>query len=84
MDEAAFRSRLDEVHVWPCLFVFKFIVPRDKAPRVEALLPGAAVSLRPSAKGNYVGITAEALMAGSDEVLAVYREALKIEGIIAL
>ena len=88
MDEKAFtalKTKLDEVHVWPCLYVFKFIVKKEQTPEVEALFKkGAPFERRDSKGGKYVGMTAQVLMDTSAEVISVYREAVKINGCIAL
>lgn len=88
MDEKAFstlKAKLDEVHVWPCLYVFKFIVKTEQALEIEALFPrNTPLERRGSKAGKYVGITAQVLMDTSAAVISVYQEALKINGCIAL
>lgn len=78
------QAKLDEFHKWPCRFMFKFITPQEKAAELTALFAGKPFTTRPSKKGRYVSITAELEMQSSEEVIALYREAGKIEGIIAL
>jgi putative lipoic acid-binding regulatory protein len=80
----ALQSRLDESFKWPCLYVFKFIVGRERVEDVAALFPGVEIRTRDSRNGRYVGVTAEVTMESSSEVIRVYREAARIEGIIAL
>jgi hypothetical protein len=87
MSEESLRSlqaRLDEFHEWPCRFMFKFITPQGKTAELTALFAGRPFTTRPSKNGRYVSITAELEMQSSEEVIALYREAGKIEGIISL
>jgi putative lipoic acid-binding regulatory protein len=79
------KTRLDENLAWPCLYTFKFIVPMDMADKVAALFPeGHTIRRRPSKKNNYVGLTAEMLMNNSSDVIALYRKASVIKGILCL
>jgi uncharacterized protein len=78
------QSKLDDFHKWPCRFMFKFITPQEKAAELTALFAGNPFTTRPSKNGRYLSFTAELEMQSSEEVIALYREAGKIEGIIAL
>lgn len=73
---------------WPQLYMFKFIVPADnsKIARVENLFDAqeAQISRRASSGGKYVSITAKEVMTHPDEVIARYKEASKIDGLISL
>ena len=87
MTEESLRSlrvKLDEYHQWPCRFVFKFIVPQEKAVELTAFFADRSFTTRPSKNGRYISFTAELEMSSSGEVIALYREAGRIEGIIAL
>jgi hypothetical protein len=87
MNEESLRSlqaKLDEFHQWPCRFIFKFITPQEKALELTALFEGKPFTTRSSKNGRFVSFTAELDMQSSEEVIALYREAGKIEGIIAL
>lgn len=76
---------LDEQHDWPCLFVFKFIVPRERAKELELLFNEAQkTEVRPSAQGRYQGYTFHCAVASGHEVLALYARAKGIPGIISL
>lgn len=78
------REKLDQHYVWPAIYVFKFIVPKGKELEVKKLFPQHESSERPSKNGNYISITFQMMMPGSDAVIAVYEAVSKIEGIIAL
>ncbi len=79
-----FQQLLDDGVEWPSEYVFKFIVPRDHLPEVEDLFHKVPVSVRESSKGNYASVTAKIEVHSSDEVIAMYTSAAKIEGIIVL
>lgn len=87
MNEESLRSlqtKLDEFQQWPCRFMFKFIVPEKKTGELSSFFAGRPFTTRSSKNGKYVSFTAELEMRSSGEVIALYREAGKIEGIIAL
>lgn len=75
---------LDELESWPCKYMFKFITPRRTVDDVVALFGGHPVRFRNSSQGNYVGVTAEMLMQNSSDVIAIYRGAAAIKGVISL
>ena len=81
---AEFKAKLDDIHQFPTVYMFKFIVKGDKLTEVESLFPKEALSLKPSSKGNYTSVTAKLNMDSSDAVIEVYEKAHRIEGIIAL
>ena len=83
-DEASFLEKLEGSHQFPDEYTFKFIVKPEHQTRVESLLPGADIKLKPSSGNKYVSVTLSRVMATSQEVVEVYKEANKIEGIIAL
>ena len=73
---------------WPQLYMFKFIVPADnsKIARVENLFDAqeAQINRRSSSGGKYISITAKEVMTDPDKVIERYKEASKIEGLMAL
>lgn len=81
---AAFKEKLEATHVFPALYMFKFIVVDSLQEEVKRLFPGHDVKLKPSSKGKYVSVTAQTMMPNSDSIIKIYEEAAKIEGIIAL
>lgn len=83
-DFVAFKEKLDDIHAWPSLYTFKFIVPKAKVPEVEALFPKHEVNHTPSSKGTYISVTARMMASSSEEVISIYKAASGIEGIIAL
>ena len=78
------QARLDAYYCWPSLYPFKFIAPREKAGELTVLFGVAPVKTRFSKNARYVSLTAEIEMASSEEVISLYRQALQIEGVLAL
>lgn len=81
---ASLQQRLDECHEFPCAYVFKFIVPKDKAGDLESLLAGMPHSSRESKSGKFVSYTVETTMESSGSIIDLYKAAAGIEGLIAL
>ena len=81
---SSFKSKLDQHHSWPSLYIFKFIVPFEKVDELKSLFPQYPVSEKASSKGRYVSITMQVLAHTSDSVIKIYELASKIEGLIAL
>ena len=79
-----FKQKLDEVHDFPTVYMFKFTVTEDKKDEVHALFPKYELTLKPSSKGKYISVTTSVLMPSSDKVIEIYKEASKIEGLISL
>jgi len=83
--EESFKERLDGYYDWPCAYVFKFIAPADRLDQVTGLFAeDVDLRTRRSKRGNYVSVTAEIVMAGSDDVIAIYRQAAEIDGVMPL
>jgi putative lipoic acid-binding regulatory protein len=82
------KIKLDEFQKWPSLYMFKFIVPRDlkKVAEVESLFntKTSTVSSRESSTGKFISVTAKEVMISSEAVIAKYREAEHIEGLMSL
>jgi len=79
-----FREQLEENYAWPALYIFKFIVPKQKAGEVRELFPMHSSSEKDSENGNYTSLTFKMMMPGSDAIIAVYQKVSHIEGLIAL
>lgn len=81
------KQKLEDQHNFPQPYLFKFIIPADnqKLALVEALFgEEAQVSTRQSSSNKYISISAKEVMISADSVIAVYKKAEKIEGIISL
>ncbi|EPR37547.1 protein of unknown function DUF493 [Desulfovibrio sp. X2] len=78
------QQTLEQCESWPCDYCFKFIVPTPHLPVLLELFQGFEVSTRESANGRYTSITANASMEEATAVVAVYRQAATIPGVISL
>lgn len=83
-DYLRFKERLDNNHIWPSVYMFKFIVPTGREEAINRLFQKNQLSSRYSKNKKYISITAQALMKSSDEVIRVYEKAHTVEGVIAL
>lgn len=80
------QQKLEDQCEWPHVYMFKFIIPADnqKLALVEGLFgEEAVISTRQSSSNKFISITAKELMLTSDEVIAVYKKAAKIKGIMS-
>jgi hypothetical protein len=86
-DTEKFRSILWAQQKWPGIYFFKFIVPnnRENLEQVKMLFPpDAEITYRTSRDIRFIALSCKHLMANPDEVLALYENAGKIEGVISL
>jgi len=75
---------LDQQTTWPADYLFKFIVPVNEVDEVKALFLNEALTMRESRTGKYVSVSVNQRVASSAEVVAFYRCAAKIKGLISL
>ncbi len=78
------RKKLESIHSWPSVYMFKFIVPAEKEGDVLSLFPRNETSSKSSKNGRYVSVTAEVMIGSTDQVIEVYEKAYQIEALIAL
>ena len=84
MDFTKFKALLDEQMSWPDRYTFKFVIKTERKTELVRILSDHSVQERESKKGTYTSITSEKMVASPEEVVAVYKEASKIEGILSL
>ena len=86
-DFEGLRKKLDKIS-FPNLYLFKFIVKSDvkKIAQIEALFnsDNAQIRLTESSKGTFVSISVKEIMLSSDEIINIYIQSSKIDGVIAL
>ncbi len=86
-DFEGLRKKLHKIS-FPDLYLFKFIVKSDvkKIAQIEALFnsDNAQIRLTESSKGTFVSISVKEIMLSSDEIINIYIQSSKIEGVIAL
>ena len=81
------RQRLDQVHEWPSVYMYKFIFEPDaeRLAAVTALVPPEAELLRKySTGGRYLSLTVSEVMMSADDVVERYDRASAIPGLIVL
>lgn len=83
-DKASFKEKLESSGEFPMVYMFKFIVPKGKETEVGLLFPKNEITLKPSSGGKYISTTIQAMMDNADEILGIYEQAAKIEGVISL
>jgi uncharacterized protein len=81
------RDQLNQMHVWPSVYMFKFVLPNDP-DRIQALKlifdESASFQERLSKNGNYTSITVREMMLHADAIFDRYERASKIRGILSL
>lgn len=80
----AFKAKLEETHVFPTLYMFKFVVPTTNVDQVASLFPKNETQLKPSSGGKYTSVTCRMMVSSSEQIIETYESASKIEGVIAL
>lgn len=83
-DTEQFKKKLEANHDFPCIYMFKFIVPISKKEALLNLLPKATINIKRSASNKFVSVTFSVEMESSDKVINIYNQAYQIEGIISI
>ena len=84
---ASLKTKLEDVHSYPTMYMFKFIVPSlsNKVEQVSDLFGKEAnITSRQSSKGKFTSLTVKLVMLSSDEIIQKYKEVAKIEGVMML
>jgi hypothetical protein len=91
MNKTGDYSKLLELLVkdfsWPTTYMFKFIVPFNPQSlnQLKALFADDAdIKHRESKSSKYISFTAMQMMDNPDDIIAIYKQAEKIEKIIAI
>ena len=79
-----FQNLLDAQMKWPSVYVFKFIAPQTELDELKAVFGRHPVKVRASRQGNYVSVTARMEMHSSYEIIALYKAAAVVDGVILL
>jgi uncharacterized protein len=81
----SFKELLNKEYSWPAKYTFKFILPGGQEKAIEELFKeGVEIKKKPSSGGKYSSITIYAVMSDADEIMALYRAAATVPGIISL
>lgn len=86
-DYTNLHEQLTQQFTWPRPYLFKFIVPSNSQSiaLTQALFDETAeIAMRESKTGKYTSISAKQVMLNPDEVIAKYKKASTIEGLMSL
>lgn len=84
------KSQLEDLTVFPALYLYKFIVPtKDDDAKVSEVTNkfdnlGAIIKTRKSKNGKYTSVSIEVKMKSADAIIEKYKQITVIEGIISL
>ena len=88
MKNQNFVKLLEDIHTWPCQYLFKFIVPTPKLSQLCSLLedrvPRDGLNIRHSKNKNYASVSFKLQCQNSRDVLSLYEEVSRIEGVVVL
>jgi hypothetical protein len=76
-----------ELQEWPNVYLFKFIVPNTPQALAQAtalFTDLSEMNFNESKTGKYISVTAKEMMINVDDIIEVYINASKIEGIVSL
>ena len=82
-----FRQKLSETMSFPSVYMFKFIITSENRniAMIETLFdPETSIHTKESRKGRYTSVTAKQVVMNVDEIISIYRQALKIKGVMFL
>jgi putative lipoic acid-binding regulatory protein len=82
-----FSEKLKQGMSFPGVYMFKFIIQSEhrNIALVESLFGSEAdIKTKESEKGKYTSVTASVVVINAEEVISIYRKALKIKGIMVL
>lgn len=75
---------LDETTKFPTKYLFKFIVPVAQVQKILTVLENMEIEQKASSNGNWISVSASAVMQNSNEIIAIYKKASVIQGVISL
>ena len=82
------KNELLETSLWPTRYLYKFIIPTDDAKLAQLKEvfrdKESEITTRPSSSDKYTGVSVSLMVKNPEEVIAFYKEAGKVEGILSL
>lgn len=84
MDINKFKDLLNEQNDWPEFYTFKFVIKTPDKAKLLAVLADHKVTEKLSKNGNYTSVTSRLYANSADEILAVYEEVKKIDGVLSI
>ena len=84
LNSDSFKKSLDEEYNFPCEYNFKFIIKTEFKGKIFNLIPEAKTEEKTSKNGKYTSVTLTHFVKNSSEILYIYENASKIDGVISL
>lgn len=85
---SSLKEKLEENHQFPEEYLFKFIFPNDneKLSEIYRIFDGLqyTINTRESANGKYTSTSIQVFVMDAQQVIHLYQEVQKIEGVVAL
>ncbi len=83
---ANFKEKLEQVQQFPGKYNFKFIINGEAEifMQLQAIFPTDELKKNPSKTGKYISVTIVKEVENADEVVALYKQAGTIKGIMLL
>lgn len=82
------KASLLETTDFPTKYMYKFIILKDdeKFAQIEQVFNGLGpvIESKPSKTGKYVSMTILVQMENPDQIIAIYKEVSKVDGVISL
>lgn len=82
------KLSLEETTTFPTDYMYKFIIPasKEKFTSIENVFNnlGAVIKSKSSKTGKYTSLTILVRMKSSNEIITIYKEVSKVEGVISL
>ena len=82
------KNELIETSLFPTRYLYKFVIPTDEAKlnQLKEVFKNtdAEMTTRPSSNDKYTGVSVSLTVKNPDEVIAYYKEAGKVKGILSL
>ena len=86
-DFSEFAKKLESTLTFPTVYMFKFIVKAElkKIALIENIFgEDADIHTKESSGGKYISITANLVVMNVDEIIAIYKKADAIGGVMSL
>lgn len=85
---SSLKEKLEENHQFPEEYLFKFIFPNDneKLSEIYRIFDGLqyTINTRESANGKYISTSIQVFVMDAQQVINLYQEVQKIEGVVVL
>lgn len=81
------REQLESFHVWPSVYMYKFIFPSspEKLAELKQKFPEEVeLDIKESSSGKYTSATIKEMVLSAEVIFSRYEDVSKIEGVIAL